>query len=96
MANKWQSFLESEDLPQNFIAHVRIADNVLDEEDWTIDEIIVVNGAVFEQKRMYRGVYDLENMVGWSKTAIAEWTRYDGTGNYPEEYHDIQILTMEA
>jgi len=80
---------------------VRISDNVLDDEDWTVYELefAVVKGRsstgapitrtmVVNQRLVNQGVYG-DDIVGRDLERLALWLSYDSTGSHPEQYHEI-------
>ena len=89
---EFKSFVKLEDLPAEGMVHVRIADDVLDPEDWTVDSLTIERGVVKYQFHSFKGAYRLPNMVGWSHGELCNWSSYDGTGSHPEQYHEIEVL----
>ena len=78
-------------IPNNCVVRVRIADNVLDDEDWTITELVINDGLVVSQRVVHPGVYRVEDMVGWSVDEVAAWSFYDGTGHMPENFQEVSL-----
>ena len=87
MFNEFESFVDT--LNPDCVVCTRISDNVLDEEDWGIDGLTIRDGVVTEQLHLTKGAYTMEDMVGWTTQQLMEWTQYDPTGNYPEQYYEI-------
>jgi hypothetical protein len=79
------------DIPNNCVVRVRIADNVLDDEDWDISELIINDGLVVSQRLVHPGVYGIEDMVGWSVDELSAWSSYDGTGHMPENFQEVSL-----
>lgn len=75
----------------------RLADNVLDAEDWDSWELEIHDGVIAAVKTIPatggNGCYGLPDQLKVGKTLadIADWTHYDGTGSHPENYHDVKI-----
>ena len=70
---------------------VKISDNVLESKEWGQDALVLRYGVVTRQMTLTKGTYSIPNMVGWTREQLTEWLEYDGTGNHPEEYHEIEI-----
>ncbi|MBW2647846.1 MAG: hypothetical protein JRE23_17085 [Deltaproteobacteria bacterium] len=85
--------LSATDLPIKGQVGVRITDDVLEEEDWGIDYLIIRGGVVVRQLRCTEGSYRTPNMIGWTREQLAEWSQYDDTGQHPENYHEVTICT---
>jgi len=79
------------ELPIKGCLGVRITDNVLDDDDWGVDHIILRDGKVVKQCTSTEGVYRIPNMVGWEREQIVEWSKHDDTGRHPEQYHEIEV-----
>lgn len=75
----------------NCTTRVRISDNVLEEEDWSVDEIVLRNNVVISQSPLCKGAYTIPNMMGWTVSKLIEWTQYDSTGSHPENYYEIDL-----
>jgi hypothetical protein len=74
----------------NYVVQVRISDDVLDEEDWGVDELTIKNGVVVSQKKLSNGVYTIPDMVGWTTDKLIEWTQHcNAIGSHPEQYYEI-------
>jgi hypothetical protein len=70
---------------------VSVRDNVLDEEDYPIDCLILRDGVVTKQESIHKGVYRIPSMMGWTREQIVEWSEYDDTGRHPENYHEVSV-----
>lgn len=86
---EFDSFVEG--IQPNSAVRVRIADNMLDSEDWGVAELIIENGLVVSQRQVQPGVYRIPDMVGWNTHQLSEWSRWDSTGSPVEEFHEIAI-----
>lgn len=78
-------------IPNTCRMYVRIADNVLEEEDWGIDRLIIVDDRVIDQTHNLTGAYRIPDMMGWTTDMLVEWSSYANTGTHPEEYHEISL-----
>ncbi len=76
-------------LDDSCVVGVRIADDVLDVEDWGIDELTIKDKVVISQKSISNGVYTMPDMVGWDINRLIEWSCYDSTGRHPGQYNEI-------
>lgn len=73
---------------------VRIADNVLDAEEWPVWEIEIRDGRLHEIDRIRGGVYgDLGLALGATVDDLVAWTQHDGTGSHPETYHQLRVAS---
>jgi len=86
---EFETFVKN--IPNNCVVRVRIADNVLDDEDWTINEIIINGGVCVSQRLVQSGVYVIPNMVNWTTQDIVEWSSWDSTGSPVENYNEVSI-----
>lgn len=77
------------------IVQVRIADNMMDEKDWGIDELVIKDGEVISQRHLTKGLYTMPDMVGWTVEELIQWTHYDSTGKPVENYHEIKITVLK-
>jgi hypothetical protein len=78
-------------LKDNCTVQVRISDNVLEEDDWSINELVIQDGVVVSQKNIYNSVHALPDMLGWTTNEVEEWTHYDPTGAHPENYYELEV-----
>jgi hypothetical protein len=67
----------------------RISDNVLNEKDWGVDWLELEDGVVVLQKTVSRGCYRLPDLYGMTAEELVEWSRFDATGQHPEQYHEL-------
>lgn len=79
------------DIPNNCVVRVRIADNVLDDEDWPVAELVINDGLVVSQRVVHPGAYRIDDMVGWSVDELSAWSSYDGTGHMPENFQEVAL-----
>ena len=79
-------------LPSLCTVDVRIVDNVMDNEDWGVDRLIINAGHVVAQDRVFGGIYAIPDMVGWSVSQLCEWSKYDNAGSFPENGHEIRVV----
>lgn len=79
------------------IVHLRISDNVLEEDDWPVVEATLTDGRITELKEIKSGVYSwgVAPTIGWLIKPLLTWLRYDPTGSHPETYHEIRIPEQE-
>lgn len=83
----FEPFVESLEL--DCTVQVRISDNVLDEGDWSMDELIIRGGVVTGQRNILKRCYRIPTMVGWTIRELIEWTQYNSVGRHPEQYNEI-------
>jgi len=86
---EFETFVKN--IPNNCVVRVRIADNVLDDEDWPVSELVINNGLVVLQRFVHPGAYSIDNMVGWGVDEVAAWSSYDGTGHIPENFQEVSL-----
>lgn len=80
------------ELPDNCTVRIRIADNVLDDEDWRVDELIIRDGVVISQRTVQPGVYSIPNKIGFTTRQLCAWSHYESSPElHPAEFHDIAI-----
>jgi hypothetical protein len=91
--NDWLSAVTLMDIVKwvNGVFAVRISDNILDPEDWSIHTITMKDGVVVRCQKIYDGAYPLD-MLGWKLGKLHTWLQYDGTGRPEEEYHEIKVI----
>ena len=78
------------DLPLSGVFAVRVVDDVLDEDDWTVDLLEVSEGIVIKQTTFLQGIYIIPDMIGWNTSQIEEWSRYESPiGIHPQEWHQV-------
>jgi len=87
---EWKTHLT--EIPANCKAWVRTSDNVLDDEDWGIEELTISNGKVIHVKEIKKGRYANEPMLGWTCLDLIQWSSFDCTGQHPESYNEIHII----
>lgn len=73
---------------------IRISDNVLDQEDWTIGKIFFCGagengGTVIQCREVHKGIYALPDCVGWRLWDVWKWQRQNITGSHPENYYMV-------
>ena len=81
-----------EELASNTTVLVRISDDVLEEEDWGIDRIIIRDGIVRAQESLCKGVYEIDNMVGWTTKEVCEWTSYNEPASHPQNFYELSEI----
>jgi hypothetical protein len=86
---EFHNFVSTEKIPSDGIVLIRVSDDVLDNEDWTVDYLLMRNGSVKEQVRVNFGVYNIPDMKGWTCGELSNWSRFENTGSHPQEFHDI-------
>lgn len=86
---EFESFVEG--IQSNCVVRVRIADNMLEAEDWGVAELIIEDDLVVSQRQIQEGVYQIPEMVGWNTQQLSEWSQWDDTGHPVENYHEIAI-----
>ncbi len=70
--------------------HVRVSDNAMDDEElWGVSQLAIIDGVVVGQCTISRGMYSIDDMIGWTIKQLVEWSSYDATGSHPEQYHEI-------
>lgn len=67
---------------------LRIADNVLADEDYGFFEVTTKGGVVTHLVE-HNSLYSTPELVGKTLEDVLEWLKYDGTGRHPEEYHEV-------
>jgi hypothetical protein len=93
--NVWTNFVRYVDVGHKIDGCflIRISDDVLDEENWTIDGIVVEKGKVERQTNVFPGCYTLPNMIGWSMGEVVEWTCNQGSmSTHPHNTNDIMKI----
>lgn len=85
----FKSFVK--ELPTTGMVDVRISDNVLEEEDWGIDQLYIDAGVVKSQDHIDVGVYEIPDMIGWTTEQLIEWSAYQDVGSHPENYYEIKV-----
>jgi len=79
-------------LPSNTTILVRVADNVLEQEDWGIDMLTIQYGVVVSQESLFKGVYEIPNMVGWTTEKVCEWTSYHDPSSHPQNFYELSYM----
>lgn len=75
------------------VFHLRISDNVLQDEDWPIVEATMVNSRIIELKEINPGAYGWDVVsIGMRIDTLLKWLKYDPTGVHPEHYCQIRLL----
>lgn len=74
------------------IVELRLSDNVLGDDDWTVRRMTLHEGVVVSVEDLPGGAYDHNQMPGIGATVadIDKWLSFDPTGFHPEIYHDIR------
>ena len=85
---KFESFIKY--LPDDCVIDVRISDDVLDEEDWRIDQLTLTRCIVRYQNPIATGVYPMPDMVGGTVGEVLYWSRYQDFGGHPTNYHEVK------
>ena len=81
-------------LEHNVLVLVRISDNVLEEKDWGIDMLSIQFGIVVSQESLFKGVYEIPNMIGWTTNEVCEWTSYNEPEDHPQNFHELSHMEM--
>jgi hypothetical protein len=89
---EWENFIKDHKSLDNATLKVRTSDNVLDDEDYSIDIIGFCTGIIIWQHSIKDGVYPLPNMVGWDTIEFSRWIAEDWTGSHPENYNEYIII----
>ena len=80
--------------PNVVCLHIRVSDNVLEEEDWPIRKLTLdlVTKKVTFHEDLAPGAYSLDTAprTGWTLEKVQRWTAVDPTGWHPETYNEIQ------
>ncbi len=84
------------ELPATCMIDVRITDNVMDAEDWGIDQLYLEDSVVRFQDHVDLGIYTIPDMEGWTSEQLMEWSRHDDTGRHPENYHEIKVYAFKG
>lgn len=75
---------------------VRIADNVLEDEDFPVVRLdFDHNHKVISQREVAHGVYSTAGVPCSDLADVVEWLCYDGTGQHPEITREFQTLHGE-
>ncbi len=92
-STRFKSFLGLEDLAGAEVVDVRISDNVLDEEDWTVDRFAVIDGRLQHLGTRRKGIYKTTKSTLEGKTLeeLAQWSQWNPTGRHPETYYEVRI-----
>lgn len=84
----WQSFIK--ELLRYCTLQVRITDDILDIENWGIEEIVVEKGVVTKQKTISKGAHEMPSMVGWTSEQVIKWTQYENPfGAHPQYFNEV-------
>ena len=89
---EWKNTVENHKALDNATLKVRVSDNVLDDEDYSIDLIGFRTGVVIWQHNIKDGVYRLPNMVGWDTIEFTKWVKEKWSGSFPENYNEYIIV----
>jgi hypothetical protein len=81
-----------EELESNTTILVRITDDVLEEKDWGIDILTIQFGVVKSQSSLFKGVYEIPHMVGWTTEEVCEWTSYNEPASHPQNFHELGYM----
>ena len=90
--SEFKSFVK--ELPATCMVDVRIADNVLEEKDWGIDQLYMENSVVRFHDHIDVGMYTIPDMVGWTSEKLMEWSGVYSVGHHPEQYHELKVYTF--
>ena len=91
----WQSFIK--ELLKDCMVRIRIVDDVLDEEDWGVEELTIRDEVVTAQKTISKGAYRMPNMVGWESTDVIEWAHHESPfGCHPQQWNEVWIDTTNG
>jgi hypothetical protein len=81
------------ELPDNCTVRIRIADNVLDDDDYRVDELTIRSGVVISQRTVHPGIYQIPNKIGFTTRQLCAWSHYESAEHYhPMEFHEIAIM----
>lgn len=84
----WQSFIK--ELLEYCTLQVRTTDDILDIENWGIEEIKMEKGIVTEQKTISKGAHKMPSMVEWTSQQVIKWTQYENSfGAYPQCFNEV-------
>ena len=91
LSTEFQSFIDVRSIPTHGVVYARIADNILEPEDWNRYALTINRNIVVGQLALNPGVYAHTNMVGMTTMQLAEWTSWEHAGGpHPEEtYHEL-------
>jgi len=79
------------ELPRTGMVDVRISDNVLEEEDWGVDQLYIGSGIVMSQDHISIGVYEIPDMIGWTTERLMEWSTFQNVVSRHEYHHKIKV-----
>lgn len=89
----FESYFPASMIPENGNILARVFDNVLDDSDWGVYKLLLKDGVVVEQSTINKGAYVVEEFVGMSIEQLSEWSSYNSTGRYPENYYELEVLS---
>jgi len=92
MEYDWRNFVGASLIPIDGHIFARIADNVLDTEDWSIWKLTLENGKVIKQEFYHEACYR-EKFVGMTREQLEKWSSEDNTGTHPEQYNELTTIT---
>lgn len=80
---------------KTLMLQLRISDSVLDEKEWSVFHLMLLDGVVTSRAVVWPGAYSPYGIpdVGATLADIEAWSRYDGTGTHPEQYHEVRVVT---
>lgn len=95
---QFRNFLEMSDVLGAKLLEVRVADNVLDDEDYTVEVFAVENGRLRYVGVAHEGSYVSvkEDLDGRTLEEFLIWTQYDRPAAYPENYHEARVVEASA
>jgi len=79
----FESFIN--ELPRSGVLRVRVSDNVMGSDDWSIDSLVIRMDMVRAQQNVCKGIHTIPNMVGWTIDELIMWTHQEPAG--PVEYY---------
>lgn len=92
----YESFLDPEDLAGVEVVDVRISDNVLDPEDWTVDRFAIIEGRLQHLGVRHKGMYGSHkaSLNGKTVEELAAWSQWNATGQHPETYCEVRVVQL--
>lgn len=93
-STQFENFLDPEDLAGAEVIDVRISDNVLEEDDWTIDRFAVINGRLQHLRTVHKGIYNTarHTLEGKTLEELAQWSQWNPVGHHPETYYEARVF----
>lgn len=90
-AANFDSFVEINEFPNSGVFALQAIDNVMDNEDFPIDIIIIKNKTILSQTNVVKGSIS-SIPIFKSLDEISKWTKYDGSGIHPEISNHILLI----